>query len=349
MTVIIVPRPLLRNLSPDAQARNGLVVDWRLGRNVADRLNWVLAHARKCVFQKSCEPGNPPQSSASSLVPWRWKCRTGEISSTTGQAQFLAIGATAPDTGTATDAKWRMVINSGGDTASAYVGHPLIVASPTMDDVIYLTTSINISADTEYDCRIEVENGCRVLSMMVYEIHPPLVDTADAIATDSTLNFHGSEITDGQHTDMLDNGHKLWKHNGSHLFSLNPETENGFWTRTTATYANMLDQAASTTVAAGTPGMNAQVQYYNPYHSANVPCVFAAFATNAVAPGGDVRIADDNGTIATLSSFGTGGEWKSTAINLDGTIDTHKVDIHIQGDGVNELTVEAVSVYVYEA
>jgi hypothetical protein len=80
--------------------------------------------------------------------------------------------------------------------------------------------------------------------------------------------------------------------------------------------------------------------------------VFAAYARNSGAvAGGDVRLVDANGTLATLSTFvaDATGEWKTTTVNLTGSTDLHKVDVHFQGDGTRTLTVHAVSVFEYVA
>jgi hypothetical protein len=351
MSVIPIPTNAPFPMRWQDRIRNGKVPDWKTPFQVAQRLNAALVWQRKCVFAKSSRGAAPPQGAAAQQKPWRWRFRTGEASTTPGTLKVRAVAAVLPtDNASSSNPRWRMVV---GATNSAYRYAPGLDTAPGLENLAYQKVDVSVSANTEYAAHIEIEDYCRIVSLMVYEYHfPGQVDSANAIATDHRLYATGNEITDAQHTQFaLDNSYALWRHNGTHIVNVVPETEAGFWTRSTNSYVNMLE-GSGTTVDANSRGFNAQVQYHQPFHSSNVACVFAAYARNSGAiAGGNVRLVDANGTLATLGPFvaDATGEWLTTTVNLTGSSDLHKVDVHFQGDGTRTVTVHAVSVFEYVA
>ena len=356
MAIRSVNRKYFIPLGQDRWTRNGVVPDYRGARYSAVSLNHSLAHLRKVVFCKSSNPGAAPQGVATQQVPWRWHCRTGSASTTAGQLILVAVAGVAPadNSSGGADPRWRMVVDDGSATNSDYRHYPIVVASPTMDDVVYQKVGVNVDPDTVYACHVELEERCRMFSLTVYEFHVPYVDTADTgtVCDDSEYSFE-AEITDAQHSNhMVTTPHNQWKKNGSQLWTLVPETESGFWTTSSSSYVNMLDATASTTVSANTPGVNTQVRYYNPAHTDSVVCRVGMYGfMDAGGVAGELQLHDSNGSLgATTSVTGTTPQWSVQDVNLDGTIDSQKIDIQFRSvSGVNTFTVEAVSLYVYVA
>ena len=331
------------------KARNGKVPDWMQPSACAYRYQFALQHQRKMVFCKTTAPGAAPQSDLTQQIPWRWKCRTGENTHNANTVRFSAVATMLPSSNSSsTDPKWRLF---AGANNSLYRHAPTIVSSPTLSDLI--TTQVSISGltpNTEYDCGVEIEDGCRLMSLMVYEIAARGIDTAHTTAViDHTPYGFEREITDAQHKQLHEVPYLLYRHNAAHIANIVPETEAGFWTRSLGTYANLLDQSASTTVSTHTPGINPQVRYWNPAHTDDVTCEFAVYGSNASSAGGFIKLVDANGDVSgsELSSFSTGGEWQQATIALDGSNSLHKLDVQFRGDGVNVFTPEAVSIYAY--
>lgn len=328
--------------------RNGLEPDWRSPLGVVQRAHFALCHCRKCVFMKTTRPGNTPQGQGGTVVPWRWYFRTGEDiasgSSIRLRAQCLMLPA---DNASATDPYCQIDLNSGGITST--IGrYPLVDTSPdygSLQRVQLLATGL--APDTAYQARLDVVDFARVVSMTVHEEVLAQVNTTGTYVSDPRVYAVDNPVTDASHQEYLQDLHTLWKHNGTHLLSLVPNDSNSFWTRTTNSYANLLDTSASTTVSSSTPGFNLAAQYMDAFHSTSIPCVFAVYASNSVSAGGDVRLSDSSGALVTLSSFSTAGEWKTGGFNLTGGGD-HKVDVHFQADASSHtLTVHSVCAYVY--
>jgi hypothetical protein len=187
----------------------------------------------------------------------------------------------------------------------------------------------------------------------VYERHATSIDDTAAIVSKSGDVTMGLPITDARQTQIQANPYTLWRRNGSHLFAWgldeDPDVGGGNApTRTSATAANAFDQS-KTAFATGDRGVKVQLQYHSPAHApAVVPCVFAARGKNAGSAGGNVTLRGASGLLATLSSFSTAGQWKSTIIELDGSIDTHELQFYIAGDGTNLFTLSGLSIYEHE-
>lgn len=326
--------------------RNGLSPDWRMASAVARRLNFANARMRKLVFCKSTYPGAAPQGSDGQLVPWRWRFLTGPKHDNDDADLTMRVWMSLlpADTASILDPRARVATTAGN---TDYRRYPLSDTSPSFGQLVYTFVDLTgLAAETTIDCALEIEDNARVMSLSAYIIAGDYVDTAStATVVDSRLYAHEAEVTDAQHSQLVtDVGHRLWRMGGSHLFNLVPETETDIWTRTSSTFANVLESGASTTVSSSTPGFNLGVDYHNPMHSNTFRCTFAAYGRNTTSSGGQVRLADaTNGTLATLSSFNTTGEWKSTAVNIDAT--DPKVDVQFAGDNTNTFNLHAVSVY----
>jgi hypothetical protein len=351
MAIITINRNYPNPLPWEDKARNGKIPDWRLLGNAAYRHMFAATHCRKLVFHKATNPGSAPQSAAGTVTPWRWQCRTGESNDSGNTIILRAEAQVLPDdNGSGTDPRWR--IFAGGNN-SDYRRFPAYVASPTYEDVKTQRVDLGgLTPNTEYQCGLEVEDYGRVLSLAVWEVVPIAANTA-ATYISGTFQTLGAEydITDAQHSEMVvTDPFTLWKHNGSQLLSLVPDDESNPWATTNASYENMLQAAHSTTPGANTAGFNLQTQYHNPAHTDNVNATVAVYAKATTGTGGDVKLEDSTGALATLSNFNTTGEWKSTTFNLDGSQDGQKVDVQFRISGsATALDVHAVSIYEYES
>lgn len=344
---LIVTRAYPRPYEPTRRVRNGLLPSHITASNLALAAHHVLVHDRKIVFQAAL----PIAATATNDVTWRFCFRTGEASTTAGSLKLRAVALAAPP------CAWELEVTDGSTTTTSDTKQHIADITPTTwDDCAHqMVAEIDVDPDTVYYGTINrVLSGAFTsrppISVVVYEVHPPFVDTTDAIAVDSRSFFTKGPIYDAHHQTLANAVHDLWKHNGAQLLAVSRGLDDGSgdWRRTTASYANLLDQTASTTVSASTPGFNLNTTYLNPYHTTDISAVLAVWARNPTAPGGDVKLVDASGTLGTLSGFSTAGEWKTANITLTGGA-RHKVDIQLQGDGSNSFFVGAVSIFAYEA
>lgn len=329
------------------RVRNGKRPDWRTPGGVIVRTNFVLARMRKLVFCHSLRPDSIPQmNTGTTTTQWRWLCRTGESYEGGNTIKLMARATVLPTHSVGgTDRRWRF---SAGASNSGWRAVAPLAASPTWADTTVQTAQITgLTPNTEYECSVTVEDGVRLVSLAVWEVPSTYVDTAGSYVSDRGIGYYEEgPITDAQHAEFaVTDPHTIWKHNGAHLFNLVPDDPASPWTRTGA-YVNLLDAAASTTVDTNTPGVDCGVQYHDPAHSSNVACVFGVHGASTTNTG-DVILVDSGGTLGTLSNFTSGGEWKSVAVNLDGS-GTHKVDVQFR-DLSGTLTVNAVSLFEYVA
>lgn len=344
-----VQRPSLQYPTPMEWARycrNGRAPSSLLGQRVLAAYSHAVAYRRKTFFAKSMHLDTLPAGQNATLTPWRTYVRTGYAASGSLKLWFQTVAAPADNTGAEPTIQWK---ESGGEaTELFYQGVNTGTLGP--DDLRVHYGTIDVSANTAYELEMETTNYARPVSATIFELHDGIHASGDTGVVQRELVSVGGLITDAQHSQMLQTGHDLWLGNAAPAIAWctdeDPDNSGTAPQRSTASYANIFDQTV-TTVTSTSRGFYPCVQFHNPYHSSNVECVFAAYGKNASSAGGDVRLLDADGALATLSSFSTAGEWKTTAVNLDGSLHRHKVDVHFQGDGSNTFTLYALVVYEY--
>jgi len=336
-------------MEPLRWARNGRSPTSQLGQQILKGYNHIVGYRRKVLFSKSLHLNNIPAGQAGTVVPWRAYVRTGYAASGAIRLVIECIGAPADNAGAGVPNLLWDVSGGIGSTRPMGLGINTGTIGPTqLTHGIY---KLDVAADTAYEINLDLNNYGRIVSAVIYEEHDKAFEDGDTGVSDQTaINAAQAPITDTQHVHLLGNGHNLWKRNGAHCFSWctdeDPDNGGDAPQRTTNALVNMFDQALAT-VTADTPGFALACKNHNPYHTKDVPAVLAVYAKNATSAGGSVALVDSDGTLGTVSSFSTAGEWKTVAVNLRGDLSEHKVDLHFAGDGTNELTVYAASVYEY--
>lgn len=342
MSNIIVPRRLRVPLHPARRVRNGLLPSHLTAHHIARECNFVTAHCRKVVFRRILGMTAPTAIPGAASAGFFY-FRSGEASTTAGSLKLRCVAAGMPDT------EFYFVLSDGVNadiTASRRRIADTGASTFTADDIGFLEMEVDILPDTEYEGTLWVVFARQPLSIEMSEVHVSAVDPADDIAIDHGKFVAKGPIHDVDMQKLVQVSHDLWKHNGApfagHAFNDDvPRITDATWT-------NILDSSASTTVDADTPGWNPRTTYHAPSHTDDVEAVVAVCASNDAVAGGDVRIQDANGTLATLSGFGTGIEWKTTSITLKGgSSGDHKIDPQFRGDGSNEFTVFSVFIYPY--
>ena len=347
MAIIPISRGYPTTMAWQDRARNGKCPDWRLVSTAAWRSMYALTHCRKLVFCKTTPCGSAPAGVSGSATQWRWYFRTGESNASGNSIRLRCEAQILPTAGHPGDQRWRVV---AGALNSDYRRMPAIVATQTADDIRSSSVILEgLAPNTAYACALEVEDYMRVIALTVWEEVPMDADSAATYVSGQYQTIgNGLDVTDAQHTEFALDPFTVWKHNGAHYFSIVPDTHETPWTTSSTSYVNMLDATASTTVSSSTPGVNVAAQYHNPVHTDNVAAVFAVYGASS-ANTGDVILKNSGGTLGTLSNFSSAGEWKSVAVNLDGSAAQDKVDIQIKDTGGATLTVYSACLYAYES
>ena len=331
MPVFDIPRPYPQNARYEDRVRNGKQPDWRSPSLAIARVHYALAHCRKLVFHRSQNAINVSSGAAGTTVQWRWLFRTGENSQSGNTIKLRARAVMLPaDNTSSTDP--RIQITCGGLTSDEG-RYALVDTTPTGDQlqVVDIVTE-SLVPNTEYECHVDVIDYARLVGLTCWEeVSSGVQDAADH-GTDLTSFGLDAEITDAQHSDLVLNTHEIWKHNGAHLLSLVPAHRGVIWSRSTASYVNLLDQSVSAH-SASSLGCQLWNRFKNAVHTDDVNCVFGAYGVAANTAGGDIKLVDSSGDVASLGTFSTSGEWKTTTFTLDGSVNSEKLDLHFQNSG----------------
>ena len=343
MTIFPVPRIYPTPARWEDRIRNGKEPDWHVPAFAARRGHFALTYSRKLVFHKTVNAASPPQGIAGTTTPYKWHMQTGDDTQSGDKVKVRAVAMMLPASNAAA-VDPRFVLNIGG-SASGPGRYTFVDTSPTYDQLSEVEVLVtDLAEDTTFECSIDIIDYARLVSVSVYEEVTHGVDTAATSVTDVGQFASGAEITDAQHQELSTDLHTIWKHNATCYFSLSPNVVANFYTRTTNSYVNVLDDA-STSVSADSPGYNLAARFHNAQHTDNVPCVFAAYGSTASGTNGNVQLVNSGGVLTTISNFTTTPTWRTAAVDLDGSIALDKVDVWFQGDGTNEFTLEAVSLY----
>ena len=113
--------------------------------------------------------------------------------------------------------------------------------------------------------------------------------------------------------------------------------------RTTATFANMLDQGITSRTATS-PGWTCPVQYAGRFGTTKIECDVEVYAANTGgATSATVRFASSLGNADVIVNSATAQWWQvAQTLTLDTTIEADRVDVLMAGDGTNPLRVWAV-------
>lgn len=339
MPILPVPAVLRRPINALRFGRNNQKPSHNLPQQIAASLNHSLVHQRKTLFAYSI--GVTPAIVIGAQTVYRFHCHTGRISSS---AHSLQIRATVVALG---PFEAYLTIDDGGGAVNSNTREFFYdwTSNATQDELITAELTVDADPDTTYECAIVVANTTTPpVSICAHEVlSSASVSTADTDSNDTGEYASKAPIYDASIDKLFTSAHDLWLDNGGAVLCFSDNTDT-FESRSSATFANVFD--ASTSVTSSTKGYNIDVQYCNPRHTDNVRCVFAAYGSNDAVAGGQVRLADSSGALATLSTFSTAGEWKTTTVDLDGTLSNQKIDIQFAGNGTNNFNLGAVTVYM---
>jgi hypothetical protein len=343
-------------VSPLNIARNGIAVPAGELRSYAGNYaNAIAAGRKKAFFSKSIQSALTLDS-ASSTDTWYWAGHMGPLTTT---VMVRVVYGPLGSTHVPADGGGTLVITSetgltgSGSTATSRTLTTNVKGASQADPLNWSVADLKltVTADTSYRFKITVDNGFCLLGATAYELPRKSLDTStDTTAVDVTAIAEGQAILDPMPTKFLALLDLIYRRGQSHLFAWTQNAATAT-TRTTASYANLLDQTvtayAATSATPTSPGW-----IYHPYvrgrlDDTTAAVTFYAFAGMASGVGtGDVRFTNSTGTIATINVSGVTPTWyTATATVASATAD--KFDVLIQGTGAAALNIRAAGALYY--
>lgn len=327
-------------LQPHLSADNGLYPDAAFYGQATAALNHLVAYARKPVFQYTNLLG---ASGGASGVVWRWHCRTGY-----GVRRLVVMAVLGrDDRAIAVDPYITVTVTEVGGAALPALtfrgGASEVVATDAPDELLTSTQTIDVDPATEYTGEVEFFDNVRVVSLLVYE--EPNSTVTDAVDYFSEyMPAAGSPIQDSWVGRQLAATGALIRYNGG-LRADWARFDGSTRTRSSATNVNLLDNSSTGTPTAATPGYTFCTTAKNTASKTTVPIRLAVNAKVAGGGSGTVRLRDTSGNDAAVVTVNSGTQQWFT---VDGAISVgsaQKYDLMFAGDGVNIVTVYAVSIY----
>lgn len=335
---------------PINYARNHIGPSGSGARDTAEYANYLLGGRKKVLFRKSIRPTQAIASTADEST-WRWAGHTGPLT-TALNCKYVAIPLSGADYNNASRTYIVMQENlTGAGTSTTNTSLYMTdedEGTIVPDDYRLLEQEFAITADTDYRFTLHVENGMRIISLTVSEINRLTVDTStDTSAVDSTKFYQGGWIHDAPVTDIFDAADKVWKRNGKTLVTWSVAGTTAV-TRSSATAANIFDQAV-TTYGASTPGFPCVVTNSHSFDSNNVGVTMYCYASIPAGSGKVKFLKDGGGELGSMTVNSSTAQFWTTTGNLDGTLTSDKLDIHIEGDGTNALSCWAAGAFLHVA
>ena len=332
-------------IHPNRDARNGMYPATSFYGRLQHAHNHLVGYRHKTVFQRQWRLGNKTYSGASSTNLARFRFRTGYgaaylrivmlqcvANTSTGDPRTEIELVNVTDAVTTTAGPWQGFIDttSTGDEPSTWR---------------IVTDTIAVTPAKVYTATIKTYDSCRPMSILVMEIGSGTI--TEAVDFYSATNVvSDAPIFDATRETILGGLGSMYRQNGA--LQINWARDDGSArTRSSATAANLVDGTTTGTPTAATYGYSCDLRYRNSSSRTSVPVELAVYGS-IPAGSGTVKVIDTGGTThltATVNSAVAG--WFTATGTI--TASDLKFDLQFAGDGVNTLSVYAVSLVEYES
>lgn len=330
-------------------ARNGIAPSGNDAHLIADFANFLLAGRKKRLFSKIIRPTACVTSTAD-ITTWRWACHTGPVTLTL-HCRWVVIPSSGADSNSITQAYLIGTTNlTGGGTATTFDSVAVDdskTGTIVPSDVRVIERDITVLPDQDYRFEVHLVNGMRVIGLTVEETPRLELDTAtDTAAVESTLLAQALSVLDVTEADFFAALDKIWKRNGKQLFTDSVAGTTPV-TRISATKANWIDQA-QLAWATNTPGHPVVAQYCGSLDSSSVSTMFYCYASMASGTG-KVTFVGQNGSVAVINVTSPTPQFWTKSGDLLSTDASDKIDVCIEGDGANALSLYQAGAFLYGA
>lgn len=332
-------------ISPNRDARNGMYPATSFYGRLQQAVNHLTGYRHKTVFQRQWRLGNKTYVGAAStnLARFRWRSSHGAEHVRIVMLQCVS-GASSGDP--RTEIEFINVTDAVTTTAGPWQGFIDTVSSGDEPSTWRMVSDTHaITPGKVYTATIKTYDSCRPMAILVMEIGGGTI--SEAVDYYSATNIVAdAPIFDSTREVMLGGLGAMYRQNGGLV--VNWANGNGAAeTRTSATHANIVDGASTGTPTAATPGYSCDLRYRNSSSRTSVPVELAVYGS-IPAGSGTVKVIDTGGTThltATVNSAVAG--WFTATGTI--TASDLKFDLQFAGDGVNTLSVYAVSLVEYES
>jgi hypothetical protein len=345
MSSIAVSKTLPKIIHARGVVRNGLIPSAALQGNLTAGLNHAVLYRRKLLASYSGRRVRdmsslvfPDVTGTGPTVKWRWRVHTGHGCK---QMRFVVKLALARG-GSNCRVRFGVTPAGGVQVFTGYVTYGVTQETPldVPNEIGKFHRHLDVDADTTYEIELLAEDNARPVSCMIYEIAEEPDTTVDHYTVPGYAV--GANILDSHRADMLPAWTALMESNANAAW--NWTVDQTAIKRTINSYVNAMD-GSSTSNTAATPGVTLDLTGHATYGRATVPFVFAIYASAASGTAGKAKIISSAGDIVAITNVGTAG-WYTTTVNM-ATAET-KYDLMISGDGSNEVSLFAMSLYEAE-
>lgn len=315
-------------------------------RRVVDALNHLTAYRHKQVYSSSALLGDNTIGAAGANTIARFKFRSGHGAKYVRIILVLGKDITG---GVATDPTVSVVIGASINTSGPHSwGQSPTATTDAPSDWRIVNDVLPIDPDADYGCEVKTTDYARVLAVAVYELGEPTI--SEAVDYYSGESFGAdSPIYDAPQARILEGLSNIWRHNGGTVCHWGLR-DGAARTRSSATAVNLVDNSTTGAPTAATPGWTLDLTYRATEGRATVPVEIAAYGAMSAGSGvsGTVLLVDSGGTtVATVTINSNTAGWFTTTALLPAT--AAKYDLKFAGDGVNTISVYAVSLNEWEA
>ncbi len=342
-----------RGARPLAGMRNGIAPSAYDRRGLANALNLLLGARKKVLGQHITQTPEASISAAGDAVTLRLAGHTGPLTSKLRCVHTCMPPAGAPG---ASDPRgyWQTEtgLTGAGTVATRDAFRALTGTGANIpDNYAKAVSEFTVSADTDYRLELHVVDGMRIFSTTVYELlrlsYDPDVDTD---AADPRGMVFGAPVYDAAEQRLFAAAQKYFKRGQPSPFNWSVDGTTAY-TRTTNTYANLLDQTVTTYSAYGaaapSPGWIVYPRYKGTVDDATVNAVFWCYA-GVSAGTGNVLLRTRQGVgLATIVVTGAAA-WRTTTCTLAASELIDKLDVSIAGPGgADTLSIYQAGAFLY--
>lgn len=329
----------------NANARNGMVPNAYMWRQLVDAENHITGYRHRQVYAKSLELGT--DTSGVSSLAGRFRFRTGYGVNRCRVVILIGLTSASAGAGSAADPYVEVDFTISGGATTTLGPYRYAVSQGTIndgpDEWAMQTEEATVTENTVYECWFRPSNYARIMSIMVYELAPTTVDEAT-----NYMNTHspvgGSPVYDADRERLLSGLSNRYRQGACNVhWGLIDNTSR---TRSSATEINIVDNATTGTPTATHYGFYLDPQYHNTATRTQVPFQLAAYGSIG-AGSGTVRLIDTAGNAYCTVTINGASGWYTATGNLPATETFYA--IQYAGDGVNTVSVSAVSLIEWES
>lgn len=341
--------------------RNGIVPAGVRLNTLANWANDITVKRGKIHFHKSILY-TESYNTATSANTWRFQFHTSPSLSAV-RARCVVSPVDDPVAGTVDPRlTWTTTLVGGGSTTQDSMYHNEQKSGSTVvPDEMAVIEQVwdSISANSTYRAVLAQEDTLRIISATVWEEPAGGLAINDSRIIDPTPFYNLGPIYDADANDLVSKITTMWKRQRTvHITWCSPDDT--YKTQNSTTWKNVVDGSTSGR-SATSAGFTAYPNYCGSYESVNsgastegIPVtIWAYLKTDNASNAAQVRFVDSTGTLGTLTSTSTTGEWQSSNVTWTATTaaTTEKIDIQVSTatGGGDTASVIAAGMYQYDA